>query len=193
MDDKKLPEKATVKKPSLFRDLVEYALKEEIEPRSKEITRNVINGTIGMFNDAATKAVDKWLYPDGNAPRSKNTSPNNNSRTNYATRIFNSETRGPKETITTRSSVDLQLIWVNSREDADEIVKTLLEEIDMYGKTKVATYYETVSRICHVHIPTTFSDFKYGWTSKERNAISYYSDKGQWFIDLPKPVNIENI
>lgn len=201
MDEKQVPQKstATVKKPSILRDLLNYAVREEIEPRSKEIVRNVITGTLNMFNDAATKSVDKWIYPEGNSPK-RTTSKgigNYQPHTNYATRVYstssNESAKPQRETVNTRSSLDVQLVWVDNERDANDIISTLLEEIDNYGKAKVATYYEKVSSVCNVHIPTNFADFKYGWTKEERAGISYFRDRGKYFIDLPKPVNIENI
>ncbi|MBO7452225.1 MAG: hypothetical protein J6U54_18005 [Clostridiales bacterium] len=189
--------KATVKKPSIVRDLVTYAIREEIEPRSTEIMHSVFTGVLDMFGDAARKTIDHWMYPEGNAPKGRS-KPLNTQATNYNTRTYDTTAnstreRNPKPKVGQRSSRDVQLIWVDNEADAKEIVTTLYEAIDNYEKAKVAEYYETVNRVCNTNIPIAFPDFNYGWSKDEKNGIGYFRDRGKYYIDLPKPINIENI
>lgn len=181
----------TIKKPSIVRDVVSYAIKEEIEPRSKELMRNLVTGAINMLCDTANKGVDRFIYPDGNAPKRTLKSSNGvgdyHPHTNYSTTVYKSDSKPQKESINSRSSIDVNLIWVDTEEDAKAIVGALIEEIENYGKAKVSTLYDMVK------IPTNFTDFKFGWTEREESAIGYYRDRGKFFIDLPKPVNIENV
>ena len=79
----------------------------------------------------------------------------------------------------------MDYIWVDTEEEAKYIIGCLVEEIDNYGKAKVSTLYEKIKK------PTTFSDFKFGWTNA--SELSYRRDRGRWFIDLPRPINIENV
>lgn len=199
MDNKQLPQKeskAVVKKNSIIRELVTYAVKEEIEPRSRELMRNMVTGTFNMLNDSANKMVDKWLYPDGNAPsRGKRSGVGANEQNQY-NKVFisNSSSQKPqRENNYIRSSSDLQLVWVEDPEDAKKIIAALIEEIDNYNKAKVSTFYEKVSEICHVHIVTNFTDHTHGWVQEDIPNMSYYRDRGKYFIDLPKPRNIESI
>lgn len=181
---------ATVKKPSFFGEILRYAIKEEIEPRSKELVRNAITGTFNMMNDAANKAVDKAFYPDGDGPKRvvKSDGPGSyQPRTKYNTTVYRSDSKPQRETINQRSSIDVNYIWVDTEQEAKSIVSSLIEEIENYNKAKVATLYEMVG------VPTNFADFKFGWTKDEEKYIGYYRDKGKYFIDLPKPVNIENV
>ena len=184
---------ATVKKHSIARELLNYAIKEEIEPRSKELVHSMITGTLNMFNDAARKALDRQFYPDGNMPRrttKSNSSPIGDyiPHTKYSTTVLSRNGEKPqRETISTRSSVDVNYIWVDTEEDARTIINTLIEEIDNYNKAKVATLYDMVK------IAPNFTDFKFGWTKDDIKSMSYYRDRGRYFIDLPKPTNIENI
>ena len=177
------------RKRTIVTDLLDYAIREVIAPSSKEIVRNAFTGFINMFSDAATKSVDKWIYPDG-APFTKSrNSTYESGYTNYTvySRSSNSSnaTTQPAPSINQRSSIDIDYIWVDREEDAKYIVGCLVEEITMYGKAKVSTLYEKIKK------PTTFTDFKYGWTNA--NEISYRRDRGKFLIDLPRPINIENI
>ena len=182
---------ATVKKNTIGGEILNYIVKEEIEPRSKELMRNIITGTFNMINDALNKGVDKWIYPDGSSPhrvtRNGNSIGNYVPRTNYSTTVVSSGQSAPKESINQRSSINVNYIWVDTEDQAKDIVATLIEDIENYGKAKVASLYEMVGS------QTNFSDFKYGWTKDDISRIGYYRDRGKFFIDLPKPTNIENV
>ena len=181
---------ATVKKPSIFREIVGYAIHEEIEPRSRELMRNVVTGAFNMINDAMVKGVDKLIYPDGDAPKRvtrSNDISDYHPHTNYSTTVIKSDGKTQRESINSRSSIDVNYIWVDTEQDAKQIIGTLIEEIDNYGKAKVSTLYDMVK------IPTNFTDFKFGWTKDDVKSIGYYRDRGKYFIDLPKPTDITNI
>lgn len=181
---------ATVKKHSLLGDIISYGIHEEIEPRATELMRNLITGSINMTSDTLNKMVDKWLYPDGNGPK-RTTRSNGVSdyhpHTQYNVSVHSNESKPAKPSINTRSSIDVNYIWVDTEDQARDIINALVEEIDNYGKAKVATLYDMVK------VPSNFTDFKFGWTSDHVKLISYYRDRGKYFIDLPKPINIENI
>lgn len=199
MDNQQLPSveekkpkiaNATVKKNTIGGEILNYIVKEEIEPRSKELMRNIITGTFNMINDALNKGVDKWIYPDGNSPRRvvKSNGPGNYiPRTNYNTTVVSTNDKSQKESINSRSSINVNYIWVDTEEEARNIIATLVEDIENYGKAKVASLYEMVG------VQTTFADFKFGWTKEDISRINYTRDRGKYFIDLPKPVNIENV
>ena len=182
---------ATVKKNTIGGEILNYVIKEEVEPRSKELMRNIITGTFNMINDALNKGVDKWIYPEGNGPqrvtRNGNAIGNYVPRTNYNTTVINTGNQAPKESINQRSSINVNYIWVETEDQAKNIVGSLIEDIENYGKAKVASLYEMVGS------QTNFADFKFCWTKEDINRIGYYRDRGKFFIDLPKPVNIENV
>lgn len=175
---------ATVKRPSLMSELARYAVEEVFIPQSKDMMSNFMKSVINMFSDAATKSIDKAFYKDEVPRRPRSNAGTYQSHTNY-TVYSKSNERPQRETINQRSSIDINYIWVDTEDEARQIVNSLIEDIDNYGKAKVATLYEMVK------IPTTFTDFKFGWT--ETRGISYYRDRGKYFIDLPKPINIENV
>lgn len=199
MEDKQLPQasnskpqisNATVKKPSLARELGKYAIEEVFIPQSKDMMSSFFKNVINMFGDAATKSIDRAFYPDGNSPRrtNKTSISTYQPQTNYSTTIYSrNENKPPRESINSRSSIEVNYIWVDTEDQAKQIVGSLIEDIDNYGKAKVATLYDMVK------IPTNFTDFKFGWTEKEVKQIGYYRDRGKYFIDLPQPVNIENV
>lgn len=199
-DNQKKPQqtfKVTVKRPSPVRELGRYAVEEVIVPQTRDMMSNFFKSMINMASDAATKTIDRAMYPDGNAPR-RNKSTGDGTRTyqpkvNYSTKVYNNDSRPQKESISTRSSIDVNDIWVDNQEQAKEIVSGLKELIDNYGKAKVADLYENLRDENGNKIPTTFPDYKFGWA--DSSAINSYYDSrvGKYYIDLPKPINIENI
>lgn len=201
MDDNKnqVPKptiKATVKKPNILKELITYAIKEEIEPRSKEIVRNAITGTFDMMNNGLNKMVDKWIYPEGNGPKRVTKSNGIGSyvpHTNYTTKIYKSDSpiNTKKPSISSRSSIDIGYIYVDTKEQAHDIITNLIEAIENYGKAKVSDLYDQLTDENGNKIPTTFADVKYGWT--DADALGYHQEGGQYLLDLPKPINIENV
>lgn len=196
MDNKQLPQQAentkpkvsidnaTVKDSSVVKDIWNYLMREVFIPNSKEIMRNLLNGTSNMFANAAGKAIDRVIYPDGGAPKRNYVT--RDGEGTYTTRTGYKTTLDKPRSINSRSSTEVKYIWVDTEEEAKAIIGALVEDIDNYGKAKVSTLYEMV------HETPNFTDFKFGWTNA--NDISYYRDGSKgYFIDLPKPVNIENV
>lgn len=190
--------KASTQDRSLVKDLGKGVMEEIIIPKSKDTMRNMFGDIINMFADALRSSIDRVLYPDGNVPNRK-TSHNGSGvygTTNYTSfsRSINDYTpssqRG-RDTIGQRSGNEVKYVWVESEEKAKMITGALKEDIENYGKAKVATLYEMIGE------RTTFADFKYGWT--DISQIGYYYDSTRrnneykWFLDLAKPVDIQNI
>lgn len=192
---------ATVEKPSILKELIKYSVEEVIEPKSKEMMSNVLTGTVGMFSDALTKSIDRWIYPEG-APKKNNTSKSGGvylPSTNYTVYSRSTSDNKPKESINQRSSVNINYIWVETEQQAKDIVTDLKEDIDNRGKATVASLYEKlVDENGKQLIQTNFTDFTHGWTKEHLPQIGFYREvsgqnRGKYFIDLPRPVNIENV
>ena len=201
MEDNKKPQtqpvKATIKRPSPAKELGRYAVEEVIIPQTRDMMSNFFKSMINMASDAATKTLDRAIYPDGSGPRRK-TSNSDGTRSyqpkvNYSTTVYRNDSKPQRESINSRSSIDVNDIYVDTREQADDIVGLLVERIENYGKAKVADLYENLTDENGNKIPTTFPDYKYGWTDA-KDIDSHYDPKvGKFHIDLPKPVNIENV
>lgn len=191
--------KASTKDRSIMHELAKGAFEEVIVPRSKETMRNASDDIFTMVIEMFRTVRDRFLYPDGNVPN-KRTSQGvgvYTGTTNYTSFSRPISTYQPsnqpkgRDMIGQRPGNEVKYIWVWTEEDAKRIVGTLKEDIENYGKVKVAVLYEMIKE------RTTMSDFTFGWT--DANTIGYYYDSGRradepkWFIDLPKPVDITNI
>lgn len=196
--------KASTKERSLIRELGKDVVEEVIMPKSRDAMRNMSDDIFSMFLEAIRNIRDGILYPDGNAPNRKpigNSGPYGtyNGITNYTSYsrpigTYQSTPQRGRDLIGQRPGNEVDYIWVWTEEDAKKVVGTLKENIDNYGKVKVAFLYEMIE----VQRRTTMSDFIYGWTKDHVDNIRYYEDTSRrrdeprWFIDLPRPVNISN-
>ena len=187
--------KASTQERSLIHDIGKSAMEEVIVPKSKEVMRDMSSGIISMFADAFRNMIDSILYPDGNVPSRKSSQgtgyyTGTTNYTSFSRPINNYQPQKGRDTIGQRSGNEVKFIWVESEEKAKQIIGALKEDIDNYGKAKVASLYEMIGE------RTTFADFKYGWT--DPGALGYYYDSSRrgseykWFLDLSKPVDITN-
>lgn len=188
--------KASTEDRSLVRELGKSAMEEVIIPKSKETMRNMSSDIINMFAEALRSLVDGILYPNGGVPSRRNNQGTYTGTTNYTSYSrpigqYQSSTQRGRDIIGQRSGNEVKYVWVETEEKAKQIVGALKEDIDNYGKAKVASLYEMIGE------RTTFADFKFGWT--DPSTVGYYYDSSRrgneykWFIDLPKPVDITNI
>lgn len=192
---------AQVEDRSLMKDLVKGAYNTVIVPQTKTVVRDMSSGIITMFADALRNLVDGWLYPDGSVPNrssSQSSIGTYTGTTNYSSfsRPINSNNTQQASFLSQtqlgqRPGNEVKYIWVESEEKADKLIKQLKEDIDNYGKVKVATLYEIVG------INTTMADFWYGWTDSSSLRYFYDSSRGplenKWFIDLPRPIDIRSL
>lgn len=194
--------KADTHDRSLLKELGKAAMDEVIIPKSRDTMRNMSDDIFTMFLEVLRNLRDGILYPDGNVPNRKPMGSNGsyNRTTNYTSfsRPINDyrpsiQSQTGRDPIGMRPGNDVKYIWVWSEDDAKRIVGTLKEDIENYGKVKVAVLYEMIRE------RTTMADFTFGWTDKDVNSIGYYydssrrADEPKWFLDLPKPVDITNV
>ncbi len=197
----KISVNASVENRSVFKELCKGAMDEVIVPRSKDMARDMSDGIFNLLVETLRNLRDSVLYPDGNVPTKKNNNGYYTQQTNYTSfsRPINqyqpSQQRG-RDMIGRRPGNQVKYIWVESEEKASQIINELKEEIDNYGKAKVASLYEKITDENGKSMGTTMADFTYGWT--DANALRYYYDTSRrgseykWFLDLPQPVDITN-
>lgn len=191
--------KASTKDRSMFHEIAKGTMEEVVIPKTKEAARDMSDSILNIAIETIRKIRDAFLYPDGNVPNRKSTNGVGvyTGTTNYASFTRQIGTYQPlnqpkgRDLIGQRPGNEVKYVWVWTEEDAKRIVGTLREDIENYGKVKVAVLYEMIKE------RTTMADFTFGWT--DANSIGYYydssrrSDEPKWFIDLPKPVDITNI
>ncbi len=70
----------------------------------------------------------------------------------------------------------------DNRTEAENILISLRENIDVYGTTSLADFYSLMD------IENQYSDNRYGWTDLKNTTVKWVEDG--YMINLPKPVPI---
>lgn len=195
-DEQKKPQvNATVKEKSVLESVGSYVFNQYIIPKSKDLTHDLLSGAFNMLNETIQGAINMGVYGE-DKPRQRTTGMTTN-YTSYYSRPQGStmavqSTRPQVQQIGQRASNEVKMIWVDTEQDAQNIVQGLADLIQQYGKAKVADLYEMLNPRPQI----AFQDYKFGWT--DISQISYRKEytgeqRGRYFIDLPKPIDVSNI
>lgn len=195
-DEQKKPQvNATVKEKSVLESVGSYVFNQYIIPKSKDLTHDLLSGAFNMLNETIQGAINMGVYGE-DKPRQRTTGTTTN-YTSYYSRPQGStmavqSTRSQVQQIGQRASNEVKMIWVDTEQDAQNIVQGLADLIQQYGKAKVADLYEMLNPRPQI----AFQDYKFGWI--DISQISYRKEytgeqRGRYFIDLPKPIDVSNI
>ena len=86
----------------------------------------------------------------------------------------------------------MQIVYVDTEQDARDLVSWMQDTIQNYGKVKVSDLYQSLTP----KIPVSFQDVNYGWTNP--NEIGYHKvyageHRNQFQLDMPKPIDITGV
>lgn len=81
-----------------------------------------------------------------------------------------------------RSKPDYRDYTFATRSDAEEVLRSLRELIDMYDRASVADFYDLVGQ------STDYTENKYGWLNLDRARVMTCRDG--YYIELPKAIVI---
>ncbi len=81
-------------------------------------------------------------------------------------------------------------IWVETEDEAREIVGRMHDYIDRYGQAKVSDLYQMMDP----PLPIIFTDYQFGWT--DESDITYSKERtgdhrGEFLIVTAEPVKIK--
>jgi len=191
LQDKKPVIKASSKDHSIAGDIGREVMQNYIVPKSKDIMHDTLAGLISMVGDAVQSALNQAIYGEDRPRQSQN------SHVGYSTfytkpQATQSNVRTYNDTLGKRSSTEVKYIWVQTEQDAQDLTSSMRQNIQQYGKCKVADLYEMITP----KIQTTFQDYKFGWV--DPNSISYHKEytgehRGEYILDLARPIDITNI
>lgn len=190
MDEPKKKINASTKEHSVVGDLGKYVMDEYIVPKTKDVLHDTFAGLANMCSDAVQGALNKAFYGEDKHNYRRTTQ----SSTGYTTysRPASQSVTVKRDSVGQRSSVDVKYVWVDDEESARNIIANLKENIDNYKKAKVADLYDMLNP----KVQTSFTDFKFGWT--DASQFGYHKEytgehRGQYLIDLPRPIDVTNI
>lgn len=194
-ENNKAPIKASTEDHSLLVDLGKYAVEQYIVPRTKDILHNTLSSIVDMMGESVQGSLNKAFHTEDRP--TQRSYYQNRQQTNY--QVYQRPSNAQKvnaynpnrDAVGNRSSTQVKYIWVDDEESARKLISDLKEKIDIYGNAKVADLYESLEP----KITPSFVDFKYGWVKgAEFGYRKEYTGehRGQYFIDLPKPVDVTN-
>lgn len=171
MDDK------NVEKTSVAHDIFTQAKNDILVPRTKEVVNGTAVDLIYMIGDYFANLVGKFIFgPDAVQ------GPRGGGRTGYSN-ISRSPVRTATPSIGTRSSSDLQYVFVETEDKARRIQNEMIESIRKYGKVRVADLYEKSEKVKPI-----FTDYSYGWTNEA--DIHYMRNRDGYYFNMPNPTKI---
>lgn len=128
------------------------------------------------ISDVVTNGIDMILY-GGTGKRNSNSRFDKPSYTNYSRKYDD-----PRDNLRARSRYDHDDIVLESRGEAEEVLRQMDDLIDTYGSVSVADLYDLVGK------SSEYTDNKYGWTNI-RNAEPIRVSDG-YLLKLPKVIPI---
>lgn len=152
----------------------------------------IIPGAKSLLSDLVSTGIDRLLYGgDAGAIRRRNRGSaapvvsygrfyNDPATERRRTRTQPEPT--PRNAIARRVRQSFEDVVLETRQDADEVLITLLEAIDVYGVVSLAEFYDLVG------IPTTWVDGSHGWDNLSNASIVRVVDG--WVINLPRPIRL---
>lgn len=173
----------TVKKKSEVGKFIDKYVAEDVSNIKSYIISEVIIPTIkNTIWDAFTNSLDMILF--GGSGRDKHKS--GSSRVPYVSYNKASERRHDSRSSneTRRGRFDFDDIVLDSRGEAEEVLRQMDALLDEYKIVTVADLYDLVG------ITGEYTDQKYGWTNL-RNADSVRARGGGYKLSLPKPLPID--
>ena len=152
------------------RSVGDYILHDVLIPAAKSTLSDMVGGGIEMllFGERRSRG-GRSIYRDRDI--------------SYIPYNRISRTRDDRETIrVNRSKIDLDDIIIESRGEAEEVLDSLVELIQVYNVVSVADYYDMVG------IESNFTDNKYGWTNLSEASVDRV--RRGYCIRLPRPREI---
>lgn len=149
--------------------VLSYLLEDVFIPAAKETIANLVSGGVDMVLFGGTSS-DHGRSRSGSKSRVSYESYYERKNDRYSSR-------------TRRSTQYLDDIVFESRNEAEDVLTALLEDIDEYGVTTVGNFYDLVGE------RTNPSDFKWGWETL-RNARVDRVREG-YIIGLPRPIAVD--
>lgn len=145
-----------------------YILRDVLIPAAKDMLWEMGSGALSM-----------WLFED---TRRTGRPSKTGSRVNYGGYFNKMEKRPHRDR---ENSFDLDEIRFESRQDASEVLDTLLDIIDRYGQASIADYLSACGENTYPH-----TAFKFGWENLGSADVQRVYG-GDYILKLPTPRPLE--
>lgn len=165
------------KKKSFGRKVLDTFLSEKIDDVGDYVTHNVIGpGIKSLLFDMVNSAISMMFWGDPNVRRRDRRDGGGSRASDY----WRAGNDGRSRERSRRPAYDYDDIIFETRDDAERVLDRLFDQLDRYGKARVADLYEAAGLSPDGNYTVNY----YGWYSL-RGAGVYPTSEG-WAIDLPK-------
>lgn len=178
----------TRKKKGLGRRFMDTFFAKDTDTVGNYVLHEVLLPTLrDLLTNAVTSTVERAVYGD-KAPPPRSNGSYRGSSTNRPTTINYNQASRPaaapsRRPITQPSSVDIGLIVLDSKMDADTVADRMFDELRQYGSVTVAALYGFMNQ------SSTYMDNKFGWEDLDSMHVIRQRDGG-WLLDLPQPIDL---
>jgi hypothetical protein len=138
----------------------------------------VVPGIRDMMFDAFESGLRRMIYGEGSVKRGMLSSYSDRGRVDYASI---SKTQGSRSlSQRSRARHDFGEIVIQNRQEAEDVLDRMYEELSRFGYVTVSVLYELTG------IRSSHTDQKWGWTSLRGAKVSRMRSGG-FLLDLPTP------
>lgn len=153
------------------KDVGSYLLTEVFIPAAKDTIANLVNSGIDMV----------LFGGNGGSSERRNNRSSNGSRVSYESYYERKSNRYSNRNRRPTQSTD-DIIF-DRKNDAEDVLEALMDDIDEYEFTTVGNFYDLVGE------RTTPSDFKWGWETLRSASVDRV--RGGYILSLPRPIAID--
>lgn len=176
---------AKVKKKSDFQKLVDVFIPEDVNNVKDYIVMDVlIPAAKKTIVDVISCATDRLFYGEPGSGRSRGNSITRESRVSYGS-YYNSGRRGDivPDSSSYRAGYNYNEIILETRAEAEDVLDSLNELIEVYKMASVADLYDLVG------VTGDYTDVNYGWkTIRNANIVR---DKDGYILKMPRPLPLK--
>lgn len=177
----KLTSEVTVKKPSEITKFRKQLISEDAKTVGKHIlTEVIIPGFQKLISDMVKNGIDWLIYGVGGKSSSNISSPFSNFRQISYDRYYSSGLKPQTQPTQRASSYEINDILFDDKGDAVQVLSTLKEWINRYGRASVGDFYDLVN------VPYNFTDESYGW--KDLSTTEIIRTNGKYLINFARPI-----
>lgn len=169
---------ARVKNKSAMRKFADVFIAEDVANVKRYILLDVI---VPAVKKAISDTVDMILYPGGGGRRREGRS--NASYVDYSKYARRDDDRD-RDHRRSRNSYGFREVILDSRGEAEKVLRGMDDIMDMYQMVRVADMYDLAG------ISPDYTDHDYGWTNIQNAKIVRLSN-GSYTIEMPRAIPIK--
>lgn len=179
--------KGSFKKPSVANDIGKYVLDEYIIPNTKDLVHDTFASILDIIGDSLQGALNKAIYKEDRPRGRRKGDKRNYSGYSESVSSISSSKSSRSRDLGRRSSTNVADLWVETEDDAIDIVSRMHKYIDRYGEAKVSDLYQEFDP----PLPIIFTDYKFGWTDPKDiwyEKVRTGDHRGEFEIITAEPV-----